>query len=77
MSMIYVTPGLGARVRMPERASAVMDSKGAWVPHDVHYERLLASGDLTLADPQPPKPGFDDPAPAPVTRATSASSKEK
>lgn len=76
MPMIYVTPGEGARVRMPERRSAVMDEEGAWVPRDVHYERLIANGDILLADPQPVMPGAEPPAPVVATRTPSASSKE-
>lgn len=51
MPMIYVTPAKGARVRMPERNSSVMAQGGAWVPRTVHYEHLLACGDVVLAAP--------------------------
>lgn len=54
--MIFVTPAAGARVRMPEKNSVVMPKKGSWVPRSVHYEGLLSSGDVVMADPQPPLP---------------------
>lgn len=75
--MIFVTPHKGARVRMPERNSTVMEEQGAWVPRTVHYEHLLAAGDIVLSDPQPAMPGTEVPVPALAARATSAHSKEK
>ena len=59
MPMVHLTPAEGARVRMPERNSAVMPEAGAWAPRTVHYEGLIASGDVVVTDPQP-----DMPAPA-------------
>lgn len=55
--MVFVTPASGARVRMPDRNSQVMGEAGAWVPRTVHYEALIAAGDVLIADPQPPMPG--------------------
>lgn len=49
--MVYVVPAAGGRVRQPERQSRVMPPEGAWVPRDAHYERLIAAGDVTPADP--------------------------
>lgn len=71
---VYVTPKSGARVRMPDRNSAVMGDAGAWVPRSVHYETLIANGDVIVADPQPELPAADaQDKPA----APRASSKEK
>lgn len=65
MTMIFVTPRAGARVRMPDRNSAVMPSAGYWVPRTVHYETLISCGDIIVSDPQPAQPGVEaDPAPA-------------
>lgn len=84
MQMIFVTPVAGARVRMPERQSAVMADAGAWVPRSVHYEHLLGCGDVLLADPQPELPAAEAavalPAVSPLDSTkspASASSKEK
>jgi hypothetical protein len=68
MTMIFVTPAEGARVRMPERGSAVMEMVGAWVPRNVHYETLIRTGDVALADPQPDMPTAeaDSEPPAPI-----------
>lgn len=67
--MVFVTPAKGARVRMPERNSNVMDEAGAWVPRDVHYERLIGAGDVIVADPQPPMPGTAEASPpAPTSK---------
>jgi hypothetical protein len=89
MPQIFVTPAPGARVRMPERGSRVMPDTGDWVPRDVHYEHLLACGDIILADPQPVLPTTDDAVEtastptagagrrAPATAASSDPSKEK
>lgn len=74
---IFVTPNKGARVRMPDRNSAVMSEKGAWINRDVHYETLIANGDVIVADPQPAHPATDALAPADKSAAPRASSKEK
>lgn len=58
MSMIYVRPREGGRVRMPERNLIPMPEKGAWVPRDDFYERLLIGGDVIACDP----PAEDGPA---------------
>lgn len=84
MQMIFVTPAEGARVRMPGKGSAVMPKEGSWVPHSVHYEGLLSSGDIVMANPQPPLPKAPPAQPAsaavehPIKEpAARASSKEK
>lgn len=55
MEMIYVKPAAGGRVRQPERKFRVMPSEGAFVPRDAHYERLLATGDVTKCKAPAPK----------------------
>lgn len=64
MSMIYVVPAAGARVRQAERQSRVMPAEGAWVPNDAHYQRLVATGDVVPAD-APKKAPAVAPAAAP------------
>lgn len=51
---IYVKPAQDGRVRMPERASAVMPAEGALVPRIDYYNRLLLTGDIVEAEQ--PKP---------------------
>lgn len=62
MTMIYVAPAAGGRVRQPDRQSRVMPAEGAWVPRNAHYERLLASGDVREATP-PQAAQTSEPAP--------------
>lgn len=51
MDMIFVVPAKGGRVRQPERHHNVMPEEGAFVPRNSFYERLLVTGDVSLADP--------------------------
>jgi hypothetical protein len=51
MTVIYVKPRAGGRVRMPERGSRPMPAEGSWVPRGDYYERLLISGDVTICEP--------------------------
>ena len=55
-NMIFVKPSATARVRQPERNSAVMREEGDWIVRNVHYEALIASGDVIVVDPQPKYP---------------------
>lgn len=51
MTMIYVVPASGGRVRQPERNGRVMPVDGAYVPDDDYYQRLLISGDVSPGAP--------------------------
>lgn len=72
MTMIYVVPAPGGRVRQPERNGRIMPEEGAFVPDDDFYQRLVAAGDVTLG--APPKKAAAAPAaeagtaPAPTTK---------
>lgn len=55
MSMIFVKPASGGRVRMPERGSNVMKPEGEWVPDNAFYQRLLVSGDVIRIVPEKPR----------------------
>ncbi len=55
MTMIYVKPSPGGRVRMPERNFIPMPPTGALVPRVDYYERLLITGDVVACDPPSPE----------------------
>lgn len=84
MSMVYVKPSPGGRVRMPDRQFQPMKPEGSWVPRNSYYERLIVTGDLVETDPPkheeviPPPPTEPDTATvATVVEDGSAPSKEK
>jgi len=63
MSMIYVKPSSGGRIRMPERNFEPMPADGAFVPRDDFYEQLLLGGDVVACDP-PLQPACNPETPA-------------
>lgn len=76
MTMIYVTPAPGGRVRQPERAGRVMPPEGAFVPRDTFYERLLLSGDVVEAAP-PAKPAAANDEPLAADAASETPSRSR
>lgn len=54
MDTVFVKPASGGRIRMPERAYAVMPAEGKAVPLTAYYQRLIDSGDLIPATPAAP-----------------------
>jgi hypothetical protein len=54
MSVIFVKPREGGRVRMPDRNFRPMKATGEWVPTIDYYNRLVLVGDLIETDPPPP-----------------------
>jgi hypothetical protein len=46
MTIVYVKPAPGARVRQPERGFRVMPEAGDHVERNSFYERLIISGDV-------------------------------
>jgi len=51
MTMIYVVPSPGARIRQPERNGLIMPEVGAYVPDNDFYQRLIIGRDVKLAMP--------------------------
>lgn len=54
MDHAFVKPADGGRIRMPDRAYAVMPVEGKNVPLTAYYQRLIDSGDLIPATPPAP-----------------------
>jgi len=70
MTMIYVVPSPGARVRQPERNGRIMPDVGSSVPDNDFYQRLLITSDLKLGEP--PKKVATAPEPAATEAAAPA-----
>ncbi|MGH1542347.1 MAG: DUF2635 domain-containing protein [Arenicella sp.] len=49
MDNIYVKPGMGRKVRMPERGFDLLPEQGQSVPNNSYYASLIRFGDIALA----------------------------
>lgn len=76
MSMVYVKPSPGGRIRMPERNFIPMPATGAWIARVDYYERLLIGGDVVICDPpaadEPVADAPADPSPEPEISTSKA-----